>query len=227
MRFVSVLFFLVFGPVAAQEIEDAKLVSDPFLEAYQPDVSVSGSVIVGVMTASVAAAVDADDITVRRASGAGSNEVCLRVASRDGVYMSKNTYALPESDASVVRLPYEESTMEHVVEGYGPDEVAVSATVGACDTGNTGYLLLSSGDEAGAGKVMIYLNSFGATDVFFQLDDDPKPCEYISKGKRTAYDFVCRLTDVDVSREVAVSIIRERFGRQQPGVMLTIMGSAE
>ena len=222
MRITLLVTFFLSAYVVAQEPVTATLVSNPFLETYQPEVSVSGNVIVGVMTAAAATAILKNQIAVR-AHGAGSRAVCLRVASRDGIYTSRNIYSLPEQAEGPVLLPYE-SRLADVVRAYGSNEIAMAATEGECDSGSSDYFLLSAASETGSPEVVIYLNSFGATDVFFQLDSDPVPCEYFSEGRRTTYDFVCRLSAIGKHDSVPVTIIRERFGREQPSIELKIVG---
>jgi hypothetical protein len=220
MRFVSILALLLSASVAAETPVSAKLVSDPFLESYQPEVSVSGNVIVGVMALSAASAILDNQIAVRSTAEAPGGEICLRVASRDGIYTSRNIYSLPKGVSGPVILPYQ-STHRDVVKSYGDDEIALAATSGDCDSGSSDFFLLAAGD------VVIYLNSFGATDVFYELDAEINPCEYITEGRRTTYDHICRLGAIDVGKSVPVTIIRERFGREQPSIDITIVGAAE
>ncbi len=226
MRFVSLLLVFLSTTAIAQAPVSAELISDPFVESYQPEVSVSGNVIVGVMTMAAAGAMLKDEISVHSVAHAGSDEVCLRVASRDGIYTSKNIYSVPGETTGPVRLPYR-SSLTDVVEKYGDDEIAIAATVGNCDSGSAEYFLLSATSESAPSDLVIYLNSFGATDVYYQVDSDIEDCEYISEGRRTTYDFICRLDSIAAGEALPVTIIRERFGREQPSVEITIVGSTE
>lgn len=218
MRWCSI-FLLVLLPVAkAQQPVSADLLSDPFLESYQPEVSVSGNVIVGVMTTSAAAALAADAISVTSAAG---SRLCLRVASRDGIYTSRNAYSIPADASGAAKLPYA-SRLSDVVSAFGPDEVAAAATDGDCDNSSNHYYLVAG---AQPGAAVIYVNSFGATDVFTDIDGNIEACEFISEGRRTTYDFACRLGEISSDNAIPVTIIRERFGREQPAVELTILGT--
>ncbi len=223
MRIGTLAIFFLSTYAAAQGPLSAELVSDPFVESYQPEVSVSGNVIVGVMTATAAAAMLNDEITVH-SDGAGGKNVCLRVASRDGIYTSRNVYSLPEAATGSVLLPYR-SKLADVVRTYGADEIAMAATAGDCDAGSADYYLLSAAGETGSSDFVIYLNSFGATDVFYQLDADAQACEYLSEGRRTTFDFICRLGTVAEGDVVPVTIIRERFGRELPAIEMKIIGA--
>jgi hypothetical protein len=156
----------------------------------------------------------------------GGKHICLRVASRDGIYTSKNVYSGPAHSSGPVLLPYK-STLLDVVSGYGDDEIALAATTGECDSGSADYWLLSSAKQTQPADVAIYLNSFGATDVFYQLDDTVEACDYLSKGRRTTFDFICRLGPIESHADVPVTIIRERFGREQPAVELRILSPSQ
>lgn len=226
MRFVCLMGLVVSTAAAAQAPVSAELVSDPFLESYQPEVSVSGNVIVGVMALSAVSAMLENKVAVRPTANADDNRVCLRVASRDGIYTSRNIYALPPAVKGPVLLPYQ-SKLKDVVEAYGTDEIALAATSGDCDSGSSRFYLLSGGENIEPSNVVIYLNSFGATDVFYELDGEINGCDYISEGRRTTYDYICRLGSTGAGESVPVTIIRERFGREQPSIDITIIGASE
>lgn len=213
-------------PLSAQtQTATAELVSDPFFESYQPEVSVSGNVIVGVMTAGASTALVGDGIAIDRERESGPDVVCLRVASRDGIYLSRNDYRIPP--AAVVGLPYR-SGMREVIEAYGDGELAMSAAAGGCDEPSSRYFLVRADDEE-PDAAIVYVNSFGATDVFFQTRDgeqtsDAVACNYISEGRRTTFDFYCEVPWSRDTPELGVTLIRERFGREQPAVELVITG---
>lgn len=228
MHYVTFLALFLSAVAVAQTPVTAELVSDPFLESYQPEVSVSGNVIVGVMAVSAAAAILENQVAIQSTPDAADSRICLRVASRDGIYTSRNIYALPGGAKGPVLLPYQ-SKLKDVVKSYGTDEIALAATSGDCESGSSDFYLLSAGNSEDALDVVIYLNSFGATDVFYQLDADvnDNECEYISEGRRTTYDYICRLGLIGAGKSVPVTIIRERFGREQPSIDITINGAPE
>ncbi len=226
MRFLLLPALLVPGLVMAEDPVAAELVSDPFVESYQPEVSVSGNVIVGVMTLAATQAILDDEISVNAIAADLPKQLCLKAASRDGIYTSKNVYQLPAAVTGAVRLPYR-SKLADVVDDYASDEIALAATAGDCDSGSSDYYLLSSATSQADLDVVIYLNSFGATDVFYQVDADIEACDYISEGRRTTYDFICKMSPPASDEGVPVTIIRERFGREQPSVQLRIIGVSQ
>jgi hypothetical protein len=225
MRLSAGVFLCLWSVASAQDTVSAELVSDPFVESYEPEVSVSGNVVVGIMTTAAAAAIARDQIAVNATAATSGQRVCLKAASRDGIYTSRNVYALP-GKAGNVHLPYR-SKLGDIVTGYGKHEIALSATVGDCDSGASDYFLLGSASGDDTGSALMYLNSFGATDVFVEIDNEIVTCDYISEGRRTTFDFICPLDLGAGADAVPVTIIRERFGREQPAVSLTVIGAAQ
>ena len=225
MRLSAGVFLCLWSVASAQDTVSAELVSDPFVESYEPEVSVSGNVVVGIMTTAAAAAIAKDQIAVNATAATGGQRLCLKAASRDGIYTSRNVYSLP-GEAGNVHLPYR-SELGDVVDSYGEHEIALSATVGDCDSGGSDYFLLGSTGGDDTGSAVMYLNSFGATDVFVEINDEIESCEYISEGRRTTFDFICPLDLGAGAGPVPVTVIRERFGREQPSVSLTVIGVAQ
>lgn len=226
MRFISAMLLCVCSVASAQDTVSAELVSEPFVESYEPEVSVSGNVVVGIMTAAAAAAISSDQVAVNASAEASGERICLKAASRDGIYTSKNVYAVPDGAAGNVRLPYR-SKLANVVRDYGEHEIALSATVGDCDSGASDYVLLGSTSTGASDAAVMYLNSFGATDVFVEIDGEIEPCEYISEGRRTTFDFICTLNVSAGDGAVDITIIRERFGREQPSISLRLIGATQ
>lgn len=210
----------------AAEAVAAELLSEPFLEVYQPEVQVSGNVIVGLMSVTAQEALARDRLAVRAA--AEGTEVCVRATTNDGIYSSRNHYRLPEASGEVVRLPYRSDRVD-VLSGYAEGDIAISVTLGGCDTAASDtYLVASAMDGDPAEPVRLLLNSFGATDVFVAMPGSEAltPCEYLSEGRRTTYDFVCTLEAGAAALDGTVTIIRERFGREQPAVEFRLAGPA-
>ena len=191
MRLLTGLLFCLSVAASAQDTVSAELVRDPFVESYEPEVSVSGNVVVGIMTTAAAAAITSDQIAITATADTGGQHLCLKATSRDGIYTSRNVYALP-SEAGNVRLPYR-SKLADVVDDYGEHEIALSATVGDCDSGASDYFLLGSAADGDTARAVMYVNSFGATDVFVDAGGEINTGEYISEGRRTTFDVSCPL----------------------------------
>ena len=226
MRIITGMLLCLWSAASAQNTVSAELVSDPFVENYDPEVSVSGNVVVGIMTTAVALAIANDQVAINATTESSGQQLCLKAASRDGIYTSRNVYAVPDRADGNIRLPYR-SKLASVVGDYGEHEIALTATAGDCDSGASDYYLLGSSAGGQVDLAVMYLNSFGATDVFVEINEAVAPCEYISEGRRTTFDFICPL-DVSVGDgAVPVTIIRARFGREQPSISLRIIGATQ
>ncbi len=223
MRVITGMLLCLCSVASAQETVSAELVSDPFVENYEPEVSVSGNVVVGIMTGAAALAILSDQLAINATDESGDQQLCLKVASRDGIYTSRNVYAVPDGAAGNIRLPYR-STLESVVRDYGEHEIALSATAGDCDSGAMDYYLLGSAAADEEGAAVMYINSFGATDVFVEINDVVETCDYITEGRRTTFDFICPLDVAPGEGAVPITIIRERYGREQPSISLRVIG---
>ena len=226
MRVFTLILLCSWSIASAQDTVSAELVSDPFVESYEPEVSVSGNVVVGIMTTAVALAIADDQIAINATEESGGQQLCLKAASRDGIYTSRNVYAVPDGAAGNVRLPYD-SKLSDIVQNFGEDEIALTATAGDCDSGAMDYYLLGSAAASEADKALMYVNSFGATDVFVEINEAIETCKYISEGRRTTFDFICPLDVRAGDGAVPVKIIRERFGREQPSISLRLIGATQ
>ena len=109
------------------------------------------------------------------------------------------------------------------------DKIALAATAGDCDSGSSDlFFVLSAGNQTEPSEVVIYLNSFGATDVFYRAR-----CRRQSRASTFRKVGAQRMT-ISVgwtrlrmaNRYFVVTIIRERFGREQPSIVITIVGAA-
>ena len=199
----------------------ALLKSDQLFELVQDDVDVSGNVVVGVMTHSAMSAVAQGALIVQSLQGA-EQDVCLSAFSRNGIYFSKNEFSLP--DARLISLPYTSSKQDPLYT-YEHTELAFAAQTGECDS-NSGTYLVVTGDAQLEEPIYLYVNSFGATDVFLNLADDESivyTCDFIVEGRRTTFDYSCRIDAKHVNGATDFVLGRERFGRAMPDIELVIV----
>jgi len=186
--------------------------SGAFHETVQEEVGVSGSVVVGVATANAlsgAAALAGFVVPV------SSSQVCLTVVSRDGVYSSRNTYLMPPLEKGGAELwavlPFEGTQRRELINSYVEGDLAVRATPGNCSSQKSDYLVVRRDGQVDS--VSILVNAFGANDVFFRTEEGKEEnCQEFTEGRRTSYDFVCRVPVTGASHQ-QVAIERERYGR--------------
>lgn len=219
--FVTLLFH---ATALAAPPHVARLVGD-FHETEAVDVNVSGSVIVGVASTNAAGGRAVQNLQLLHAPSPDKRRVCLTLQSRDGVYYSRNTFELPaDSVGSVVRIPYDRSSRLDRLAKYSRDELAIRATAGSCEASPTQYYVLDASAAKPPESIRIFVNSFGATDVFHSSGrGKAAPCSPVGEGRRTAFDYWCEIPWPGGGvNKLAVEIQRERFGRDMPGVSLTL-----
>ena len=212
----------------------AKLDGGELLETHDPEVKVSGNVIVGVMVSGARQGLLKKQLGIQSAD-AGDTAICLKVTSRDGAYMSENTYRAEVPDPAPVYLPYQ-SNLPAVVEKYALEQgdLAMTATAGNCEQAATADYFLpatmdSKGERLESGDLSIYINGFDATDVYYRIIESgtevPTDCDYIEKGRHTAYNFSCTIK-LDGSRPsgpMKVEISREVYGRELDPVTINLL----
>jgi hypothetical protein len=191
-----------------------------FHEAVQEEVAVSGSVVVGVAAAS---ALSGEAALAGLMVPASADAICLTLLSRDGVYFSRNSYDVRAGAGGMVVLPYDDFTRERDrIRRYAAGDLAVRAMPGGCDDSPAIYLVPTSGNPADTVDVLV--NAFGANDVYFRGPDGAETdCEEFTEGRRTSYDYRCRipLGQLGAGRKQVV-IERERYGRPLGAVTIEL-----
>ncbi|MEQ8484387.1 MAG: hypothetical protein RIB46_08480 [Pseudomonadales bacterium] len=212
---------------AAQTTVRAEL-AGTFHETVQEEVSVSGSVVVGVAAGSALSGPAALSGLIIPTT---AERICLTVLSRDGVYFSRNTFLVPAErradDAAFVLLPYEGTKRRELVLGFGPGELAVRATPGDCEAAGSTYLVAA--DREDFDSVQVLINAFGATAVYFRTADGMEAdCEEFVEGRRTSYDYRCEIPVAALGKgRQVVFIDRERYGRPLGEVEIELQLSSE
>jgi hypothetical protein len=220
----------VISGAAAQERKHlvAELDGDSFVETYSPEVSVSGAVIVGVASSKALAGSVTRSLSVVSRPDISERTICLTMVSRDGAYYSRSVFTMdrPEnSGGQPVWLPYDRSRKGDILEGYDAPDIAMLATPGDCKSATTNYYIVDSREPTEPEFVRIYVNSFGATDVYYRNGEagEPEACTFIDTGQRTSFDYWCELDWEAVDAAPQVEILRERFGRELPTVHLNVL----
>lgn len=218
----SLLAALTGAAMAAPPLE-AELVG-AFFETEQVDVAVSGSVVVGVTSTAVQGGKSVDNLVLLHA--AGDPQVCLTMLSRDGVYYSRNTFRLPDAGAGqAVRLPYRSSLRDRLG-NYEATDLAMRASAGNCERSTNLYYVLGTASGPAPGAIRVFVNSFGATDVFYRSEVQGLDgvCTPIAEGRRTSFDHWCDIPwPGNGAKRVDIGIERERYGREMPAVTLTLV----
>lgn len=199
-------------PAYSDSLVVAKLEGDRFFESVQEDVSVSGTVIVGIAAAGAQSGPATLAGLILQTT---AEKICLTTQSRDGVYYSRNTYNVPpQPDAvTLIQLPYEGTARRDLIQSYDQGDLAVQATPGSCSQGSNTYLVAARDQEFDSVELLI--NGFGATAVFYQTPSgSDASCTEFLAGRRTSYDYKCLVpvSQLDQGRQI-ILIERERYGR--------------
>jgi len=219
----SLLLVLAPGASFAEGPSLARLKSRPFQEEYRDEAPVSGRVVVGVLLHGF----PGEGLAVMPPASAAGRAVCVHVSSRDGRYVSRNTFVLPaEIPAAPVALEYP-SSHEDFLRGLDPDGLAVRVSPGQCGD-EEAELLYAAGARFGTGdpggqRIAVLVNSARA-DTFVAVANDPEArrprrCRSIQEGRRTAFDTVCELALGGLETGDApleVRIVRRHYDRMLP-----------
>ncbi len=223
----------------AEDVIDAQLANEKgrLFESHDPEVKVSGNIVVGVMIEDAYQALRDNHIGIAPRHQQGRQSLCMKVSSRDGAYTSENVYQFSaDNPDQLVSLSYD-TGMQNILDGYttGPGAIAITVTPGVCNaTAETKYLLPAIlHRETGTldkGRIMLYINSIDATDVYYRVassgNEEFSDCSYIDEGQHTAYDFSCAidLPGPITANELVVEIEREIYGREiKPGLTLHLL----
>jgi hypothetical protein len=226
-RFFVVLELIAIAPMAFAGQPHVAQVVGKFVETLHSDVNVSGSVVVGVASNQTGGGHAVQNLRLYNARTPTNGQICLSLQSRDGVYSSRNTFSLPkESAGAMVLVPYDRSAHLDKLSAYGPNELAVRANAGSCEgkAGNEYFVMDAAGTKPPA-AIRVYLNSFGASDVFFRMKGAAAAeCRPVTEGRRTSFDYWCDIPWPRGGNErLEVEIQRERYGRELPAVSLSLL----
>lgn len=225
------LVFAVFigfvGSAQAQAPVRAQLIG-AFNERMNPDVKVSGPVVVGVSSKAVfdgsalkfLAIYPTDDLET----------VCLTVESHDGVYTSRNEFHLENSvSGHPVLLPYDSSQyIKKLASEYTDRTLALKAVPYPCaHVENAAKVLpLQRVDHLNADALRFYINAQTATDIFISSKQTEGLCHPV-QGRHTNFDHICEIDLPTASKgtaaDVRIRIDRERFGRELPAAEVIVM----
>ncbi|MGM0569546.1 hypothetical protein [Marinobacter sp.] len=225
---LPVLVALVLLPslTAAQDVV-ARLKGNGLEESFTEEASVSGRVVAGVLAGSATAS---DALALYASAARSSNDICVRVISRDGLYWSENTFTWPKgADASLVPLQYQSRYREQLAR-YDARDLAILGYEGDCQQVPDGPLLVAArGTDADRPSTLDILVNSGRSDTFAVLTNlvaGPQTiaCQAITAGRRTGYDTVCTVPLMETSEDglLEVRIMRRRFDRMMPATTLVV-----
>lgn len=217
------------GHASANDVLRASVVP-PFNESVQSEVAVSGNVVVGAAatSAQTGGALLAGVVVPRL-----DDSICVVLQSRDGVYFAQNGFIVPSEDKARpgrwMQVDLGASRQSALLGGYGEGDLAVAVKPGPCGVGAEKWLVAGRTDAPDDEPVDILVNAFGATDVRAIIgSDDEVQCDEYLEGRRTNFDFRCRVPRHLLSAAIVpVRVERERFGRPLAPVSMDLVIRAD
>lgn len=197
-----------------------------FNESHSPEVLVSGVVVVGVLADTSLSGGGLRNIVISPVKiSSDSQQVCLIVSSKDGVYRSENTYNVPTNQGKTpVVLPYEQSRYLQELSSYADGDLTALATKGACSEASNEKYIITTNTQQEKQNIRLHINSLMATDVYLSLENDELiHCDSLD-GRNTNYDYVCTIpAHYKDASPLKIQVERERFGRPQATVHLELL----
>ena len=222
---VALLLSLLPPPLLAASSLVATLKGDQFQETVSAEVVVSGTVVVGVDDALPRDGGSIDELAISLADPL-PQEICLQVASRDGVYSARNAYTVP-AGAGVgqsLRFPYDRSAHRELLSRYADTDLSFMATAGACTQQTAQAYVVHLVGAPAPRSIRLFVNAGGATDVYLHAPGGAfVDCNPIIEGRHTNFDFHCETSwPLDRSGKLELTLERERYGRPFPAVKLNV-----
>ncbi|PPI84482.1 hypothetical protein KEHDKFFH_09415 [Marinobacter maroccanus] len=202
----------------------AELKGKDFQEVLTEEASVGGRVVAGVLSSNARAA---QALSLFSSPARESEDVCVRVISRDGLYWSENTFRWPSgSNADTVRL---QDLSKYDLSRYAETDLSVLGYEGDCSEAHSGPVLIAvRGDNPRLPDSLdIFVNS-GRSDTFAVITSpdiaaSTIACHLIRKGRRTGYDTICTVPIANTGTgSLAIRIMRRRFDRMMPPTDLVV-----
>lgn len=198
---------------------DASIIQDRFNETITENVPVSGRVLMGIALFSSSSL----DFSFRVPQKAKGNNLCFRVVSQDGTYVSENEYIInnvPDSGFSSAVYP---SAYSDKLVALGASELSLLATPGACASNVSGkYYLSARGDTNAPDQQATLFVSSGQSDVYLRIPTQQGKketfnCSKIEQGATTAYDTLCSVSISKLTKGInQLSLLRRKSGRFLP-----------
>ena len=191
---------VVLAGAGMADARDVTLTAGKLNEVLHPAARISGVVVAGVIGGGdAAAAAEAPVLGALVPRDWAGADLCIDVLSADGLYESRNVYAVASDWAGgMARIPYPTGYRDQLA-SYGPDELAVLTRPGACDPGAAEVpvtaTIWNAAPAAQPDEVRILLNSFRADEVYLfvgaGLDAPVAPWAPLEGPLRTGFDMVC------------------------------------
>lgn len=196
MRRAFAMAVIVLSSTGAGAAQDAGVspVGD-LVESYAPAAEVSGTPIVGLVSAGTPS--PSNVIAARVPTPWAGTTLCARMVSSDGRYEAERSYSVPagwQGGLATMDFP---TRFGAEIAALAEAELGVRVTAGSCEGPEVEAVIIPaawSSTGLGSGAVLL-VNSFRADETYIlagQLGLDIT-CEPLSSERRTAFDVMCPL----------------------------------
>jgi len=215
--FASIFALTLLVSVACAEPATLAVDKDSFREKFDRTVDVSGQLRAGLMFGSALEKIQTGSLMVsfKARTGLPGEQVCIRVASRDGVFTAIWTSTL---DVKLDDLHRATFATEHAKElrNYAVDELVAIASIGqSCSAEDRTYLPSSWGLPQ-VGSLYAYLNADSSAAAiaarYPESEIVQKQCSILPTSEvTTAFDTVCSLTLIKPDLPFELVVLRQNF----------------
>ena len=216
MMILFLTFLVIASTLQANDFEPEK---ETFIETFEPNVPVSGSVILGVSLSDNI--IPTKNLQLHTFTKPDLPWLCVSVKSIDGQYVASSLYHTDIESPQWVSLKFPSQYIQ-ILEEYKDLEVAVliNAHLEKPKCYQNGQTLISSWNPPVAPDkqlVNIFINS-NRINSFIRLKEskgEPIKCKNIKSSTQVSYDKICQIPFLEIQNG-RWNLIRKRMGKRIP-----------
>lgn len=196
------------------------------VESYAPAAEISGTPIVGLVSAGPAN--NSNVIATRVPAPWAGTTLCARMVSSDGRYEATRSFSVPEGWQGGIATMDFPTRFGTEISALTEMELGVSVTAGSCDEpADEAVMVPAAWNSAGLGTgAVLLVNSFRADETYILVNalGLDITCEPLSSEKRTAFDAMCPLPAslFESGERVELELNRIRRGSLMAGELFVI-----
>ncbi|MEQ9696018.1 hypothetical protein [Shimia sp. SDUM112013] len=187
-------------------------------ERFTEAAKISGNVLAGFQVRG-SPAPDLPSVLVWVPASWAGHDVCLQAVSQDGRYEARWPYQVETTwTGGFAEVPLV-TDYASFLSGARFTDFASALHKGGCasDRGEVAVVSWNTSAPNVSTPAYLWINSFGADEVFLVLNDrDEVDCIPSTGSQAIAYDFQCALDGGQIGKDATVEIVRLKSGRLQP-----------
>lgn len=213
---------------AAHAQEMINFTGGDFNEEFRESAQVSGSIVVGVLTAGLQEGTGSL-VSARVPSDWDGGDVCVAVISADGLYNARNAYQIGKEWAGKNAEIEHDTAYKTELRDLPPEKVAVRVWSGGCTNEQIEYTpaFWNALPSSQITKLTLLVNSFRADEVFLYPSPDtadPIVCDRIDDAGHTAFDARCVIPSEHLSVSVMdIELLNIRNREMDPPLRIKVL----